>query len=132
MGQSQNNYPKDISPIANCSNLEYLHCGIMSGLTDITPIEQLTNLKRLNLTQTYFTEDYQSQVERLREVLPNTEIEALQDLDSLIYGHWRWSNGQPTPMYQHIRDIFQYPDEYGLPKYTQPKIYSEIDFEFED
>ena len=126
-GQSQNNYPKDISPLANCKNLEYLHLGLMSGLTDLSAIKELTNLKRLNLTQTYFTEEFLAQVDELRELLPNTDIEALQDLDSLLYGHWRFSDGGYTPMYQHIRDIFCYDDIYG-----QPKLYGEFDFEFED
>ena len=127
LGQSANNYPKDISPLANCTNLEYLHCGLMSGLTDITPIEKLTKLKRLNLTQTWFTEEFLEQVEHLREVLPNTEIEALQDMDSLLYGHWRFSDGGYTEMYQWIRSIFNYDDMYG-----QPRLYGEFDFDYED
>ena len=127
IGQSQNNNPKDISPIANCTKLEYLHCGLMSGLTDITPIEKLTNLKRLNLTQTYFTEELSEEIERLRELLPNTEIEALQDIDSLLYGHWRFTDGGFTEMYTWIRSIFNYDDARN-----QPYLYNELDFEYED
>lgn len=88
------NYWKDASPLAACTELEYLEI-FNTGCTDLSPLSSLTKLKHLNVCWLKELEDIsplyeltglerlwigyvnkvpQEQLEELRRRLPNTEI----------------------------------------------------------
>ena len=58
----------DLSPLANCTNLEHLNAGNLQDLHDITPLYGLTKLKRLYITMSDIPEEQQ---EKIQELIPD-------------------------------------------------------------
>lgn len=76
----------DISPLANCTNLQHLNMGNLPDMRDITPLYGLTNLKRLYCTMSYIPEDQQA---KIQELIPDCEFQ-FGWMDPADKGPWRF------------------------------------------
>ena len=112
-------YVKDISPLANCSHLEYLEL-FSIFISDLSPLEGLTELEHLNIANNRIkditpllgmkqlkrlwiarNELTQEQIQQLRDALPDTEIDA--ESHNPTGGTWR-----KTERYFLLREQFHY------------------------
>ena len=98
----------DVSPLAACTSLEHLKIGGLLGLTDISPLYDLPNLKRLyGLCDVNVPRE---QVDYIKSIMPNTEI----DFDyypkgAVNGGRWRYADdGSLVPRYQLLHDQIGY------------------------
>lgn len=117
---------KDLTPFENCKELEFLELSNCGLLTDLSPLSGCESLKRLNISYTH-VEDLsplddlplecfvyvkpkasQEELERFAQVHP----ECLTQYDGNEYGTpWRYEeNGDPTPYYAKLQEVFHYPD----------------------
>ena len=94
----------DVSPLASCPNLEHLNLSCLFGLTDITPLYGLKNLKRLWNTCTSVPY-YQRQ--EIMERLPDCEF-CFAYVES-TGNYWRWNpDGSKNEIYAQVDAIFDY------------------------
>ena len=77
---------KDLSPLASCPNLEHLNVAY-NLITDITPLYGLTKLKRLWISRNSIPK---SQIEEIRRLLPDTEINTTSQ--NPTGEGWRWAS----------------------------------------
>ena len=118
---------KDLTPFANCKNLEFLELSNCGYLTDLTPLSQCTALQRLNISYTKIEDlsplDDLPNLECLVDVHPKVSQEELDRFaeehpncivssEGHEYGYpWRYEqDGSPTPYYQTLKEVFHYPD----------------------
>lgn len=78
----------DITPLASCTHLQHLNISNLSEVRDITCLYNLTELKRLYCTMSYIPADQQEEIRRL---LPDCEFE-FGWVDP-AEGHWRFKDG---------------------------------------
>lgn len=117
---------KDLTPFENCKELEFLELSNCGLVTDLSPLSGCESLKRLNISYTH-VEDLspldklplecfvyvkprasQEELDRFGEVHP----ECLTQYEGNEYGTpWRYEeNGDPTPYYAKLQEVFHYPD----------------------
>lgn len=98
-------YASDLSPLANCTKLEHLYVydEHRVGITDISPIMGLDNLKRFYCTMADGTED---QTEEFIRLHPDCETDFTWVFISLT--HWRTVNGVYTERYALLREQIGY------------------------
>ena len=118
---------QDLTPFANCKNLEFLELSNCGYLTDLTPLSQCTALQRLNISYTKVEDlsplDGLANLECLVDVHPKASQEELDRFaqehpncivssDGHEYGYpWRYEqDGSPTPYYEKLKEVFHYPD----------------------
>lgn len=139
------NTVQDFSPLADCPKLEYLEL-FNTGLSDLTPLSGLKNLRHLNICYNFGISDISplysltelerlwigcydpvppEQIEKMREIAPNCEIDA-EVLDPTD-GTWRVTGNDElgcfyyAPRYALLREQFDgYTEEsYSIdPKYA--------------
>ena len=98
----------DVSPLANVTSLRHLNIGGLLGLTDISPLYGLPNLERLyGLCDVNVPRE---QVEHIKELMPNTEIDFdYYGAGAVNGGHWRYlADGTIAPRYQLLHDQIGY------------------------
>ncbi len=98
----------DVSPLAECTSLEHLNIGGLLGLTDISPLYTLPNLKRLyGLCDVNVPPE---QVEYIKSIMPDTEIDFDYYPKGAVNGsHWRYADGGGlVPRYQLLHDQIGY------------------------
>ena len=117
---------RDLTPFENCKELEFLELSNCGLLTDLSPLSGCESLKRLNISYTH-VEDLsplddlplecfvyvkprasEEELARFREVHP----QCLTQYEGNEYGTpWRYEeNGDPTPYYAKLQEVFHYPD----------------------
>ncbi len=125
---------KDLTPLKNCKNLEFLELAWCGYVTDVSPLAGCESLKYLNVGHTRvkdftalkdldlellsfvnsgnrvgLTADYWAEVQQM---FPNCLItyNPLKDNDASPYGvGWRYKEGGGyTPIYRKCRDVFGY------------------------
>lgn len=102
----------DISVLAEIPSLEYLNIGNLPGISDITPLYGLSNLKRLRICQDKIP---QEQMEEIAQVLPDCEM-LFGGGHPGFGGQWRYyklddySDQNCVDIYLKIRYIFDYLD----------------------
>ena len=144
---------RDLSPIANCKNLEYLECSeyfLEPGeVTDLAPLGELPNLKELDICKIWHVKNYEALkklttldrlwigcytdipaefIPELQEALPNTEINTTEQTGSI--GTWRYNaDGSNKPRYALLREQFQYEYYTAVSSYfaNDPLFYSHDD-----
>ena len=123
---------RDLSPLANCKNLEYLEVSeffLSPGqVMDLEPLGELSNLKHLDICKMYHVTNWEALmkltglerlwigafndippegIEQLREALPNTEINTTERTGSL--GSWRANpDGSVHWRYKLLCEQFEY------------------------
>lgn len=125
---------EDASPLANCTNLEYLEIQTNYPLTDLSPLANLTNLRHLNIGHLYDCTDMsplynltglerlmigaltpipEEQIEEFRRLVPNCEVDA-ESFDPTA-GTWRYIGYNEktyhdilAPRYELLREQFGY------------------------
>lgn len=97
----------DLSPLAECTSLEHLNVGGLLGLTDITPLYGLPNLKRLyGLCDVNVPRE---QVDTIKSLMPDTEIDFDYYAKGAVNGgHWRYDENGIVPRYQLLHDQMGY------------------------
>ncbi len=98
----------DVSPLAECTSLEHLNIGGLLGLTDISPLYNLPNLKRFyGLCDVNVPRE---QVEYVKSIMPNTEVDFDYYPKGAVNGsHWRYEDGGGlVPRYQLLHDQIGY------------------------
>ncbi len=109
---------RDISPLAACPHLEYLevqHTGVSdlsalqdsfelrhlnigdSRVSDIQALYGLTELERLYICAGHSVPEYQ--IEEMRRIAPNCEINTTQNREKPDEGQWRYSDHVPAEAY---------------------------------
>lgn len=117
---------RDLTPFENCKELEFLELSNCGLLTDLSPLAGCESLKRLNISYTHI-EDLspldklplecfvyvkprasEEELERFASVHP----ECLTQYEGNEYGYpWRYEeNGDFTPYYEKLKEVFHYPD----------------------
>ena len=117
---------RDLTPVENCKDLEFLELSNCGLLTDLSPLSGCESLKRLNISYTH-VEDLsplddlplecfvyvkprasEEELARFREVHP----QCLTQYEGNEYGTpWRYEeNGDPTPYYAKLQEVFHYPN----------------------
>ena len=124
---------KNVTPLANCKNLEFLEIAWCGHLKDISPLAGCDSLKYLNISHTAvkdvsalkglklellcyvnsgrmgLTSDYWAEVQQM---FPSCLItfNPLKDSNASPYGvGWRYkAEGGYTPIYRKVRDVFGY------------------------
>lgn len=98
-------YASDLSPLANCTKLEHLYVydEHRAGITDITPIMGLDNLKRFYCTMAEGTEE---QTEEFIRLHPDCETDFSWVF--IGYTHWRTVNGVYAERYALLREQIGY------------------------
>ena len=95
----------DVSPLASCTNLQHLNMGNLKKVDDITPLYGLTNLKRLYCTMSYIPEDQQA---KIQELIPDCEFQ-FGWLDPADKGPWRYDeNGERVERYELLAQQMGY------------------------
>ena len=123
----------DLSPLANCPDLEWIEIVCCYHITDISPLANCTKLKGLNMSQAYGIKDIsplfglqnmerlflgrssvkKAQYEEACKALPNCWVsrnwyDACGEYRNYSIG-WRLnSNGTRAQWYAEIREIFRY------------------------
>ncbi len=93
----------DLTPLAGCKNLRHLSLENVPGVTDISPVYELTGLERLRVHIT--PQVPAGQLKELPEKLPDTEI------ITSFNPFWRWGQfGGPVPRYELLREQIGYGD----------------------
>ena len=113
----------DVSPLANLKHLHHLNMNYLGYVTGAEALCELTELERLWIGgYTYLDEDT---LARIREALPNTEID-VEDTTGCS-GTWRYTHdGGLTERYALLREQFQYSMyPYSCSAYTaDPRYYA--------
>ena len=95
----------DLSPLANCTNLEHLNAGNLQDLHDITPLYGLTKLKRLYITMSDIPEEQQ---QKIQELIPDCEFQ-FGWIDPADKGPWRYDeNGERVERYELLAQQIGY------------------------
>lgn len=95
----------DLSPLANCTKLEHLNIGTLLHLTDITPLYELTSLKRLWMINSGGVP--REQCEEIARRLPDCEM-VFSGEDPTWYG-WRYrSYGVMDERYALLKEQIGY------------------------
>ena len=99
--------PLDLSFLAELKELKHLNITKLGPVTGWEALEQLTQLERLWIGG--YTEIPQEELDRLQELLPDTEINL--EKYAGVDGKWRYTDGvqTPTPRYELLRQQFDYP-----------------------
>lgn len=108
----QTNYPlSDLSPLANLTNLKHLNIGHLFECTDMSPIFNLTKLERLMIG--CMTPIPDEQVEEFRRLVPNCDVDT-ESYDPTA-GTWRYIGYNDVtyqdilaPRYELLREQFGY------------------------
>ena len=94
----------DITPLANCTHLQHLNISNLSAVRDITCLYDLTELKRLYCTMSYIPANQQAEI---KERLPDCEFE-FGWVDP-AEGAWRFTpDGEYNERYTLLREQFGY------------------------
>ena len=94
----------DISPLANCTHLQHLNISNLPAVRDISCLYNLTELKRLYCTMSYIPADQQAEI---RELLPDCEFE-FGWVDP-AEGAWRFTaDGERNERYKLLCEQFGY------------------------
>ena len=97
-----------IDVVAGMDKLEYLNLGCMPNLRDITPVFGLKNLKIVRICGTTFAHISQTEVDRLKEALPDTYVSDYGG-DPTKSGHWRFNDDWSyTERYALLREQMRY------------------------
>lgn len=123
----------DLSPIANCTKLEYAEI-FNSGLNNLEPLAELKNLRHLNISYCFALHDISplygltelerlwigrytpipmDQIEHMQECAPNCEIDLTNSTDPVASG-WRYlgynefGTMELAPRYALLREQFHY------------------------
>ena len=95
----------DLTPLAQCTSLQYLNIGNLPGITDISPLYGLTNLKRLRICQDNVP---QEQKDEITQLLPDCEM-LFAGGHPGFSGYWRYDdNGNPLERYALLYQQFDY------------------------
>ena len=105
---------KDLSPLANCKKLKGINMSMAYGITDITPLYGCQELKRVYLGSTNVTVEM---YEEACEALPNCWVSRTWYDASEVYRNyaigWRLDrDGTRAQWYKDIRKIFRYDESY--------------------
>lgn len=107
-------YVTDLTPVAQVPNIQHIHMGANDVLSDITPIYDMPNLKRVYMSDSWRIP--QSQVDRLRELHPDCDINNDYSLMPLWTGTWRYTQGMTgdySERYALLRQQIGYDDPEG-------------------
>jgi len=104
----------DISVLANCTNLKGLNTSMAYGITDLSPLYGLKNMERLYLGSTSIT---QEMYEEACEALPNCWVTNTCAYSGDVTGNyaigWRLdAPNQKAEWYKWISEVFQYKINY--------------------
>ncbi len=138
----------DLSPLKNCTELEFLELGFCGYVDDLSPLKNCTNLRMLNIADTKVT-----------DLKPLDDINILyfvglrstgksrvsaEDQEAFIQKHpycktkfdgtqpygtgWRYEedNTTPTPYYKLLNRVFRY-DQYGKESQQFGRYLSDVD-----
>lgn len=95
----------DLSPLVHCQKLEHLNISSMLYVTDISPLYELKNLKRL---WTVFSSRIpQEQKDEIRRRLPDCEFRFIGD-DCTANGWRTGPDGLPVPRYALLKEQMGY------------------------
>lgn len=95
----------DISPLASCTNLEHLNMGNLADVKDISPLYGLTKLKRLYCTMSDIPEEQQA---KIQELIPGCEFQ-FGWIDPADKGPWRYDeNGDRVERYELLAQQIGY------------------------
>ena len=95
----------DLTPLAQCTSLQYLNIGNLPGITDISPLYGLTNLKRLRICQDNVP---QEQKDEITQLLPDCEM-LFAGGHPGFSGNWRYDDdGNPLERYALLYQQFDY------------------------
>ncbi len=99
---------EDISVLSSLTKLEYLNIGTMQNLSDITPVFGLTNLKMVRICGSSFDHVSRKKVEELKTALPDCFVSDGPG-DPTTAGGWRFDeNHNYTPRYALLRKQMLY------------------------
>ncbi len=97
----------DLTPLAQCTSLEHLCIGALPGVTDISPLYGLTNLKRLRISQDNVPQEQKDEITLL---LPDCQM-LFAPHHWGFAGYWRYDdNGKCVERYALLREQFDYDD----------------------
>ncbi|MBO6092291.1 MAG: hypothetical protein J6P40_01505 [Oscillospiraceae bacterium] len=95
----------DLTPLAECTSLQYLNIGNLPGITDISPLYGLKNLKRLRICQDNVP---QEQKDEITQLLPDCEMLFAPGHPGFS-GNWRYDDdGNPLERYALLYEQFDY------------------------
>ena len=98
----------DISCLAGLKKLEYLNLGDNKNLRDLSPLYELENLKIVRLCQRSFDHLTKEDAEILQEHLPNCFVSTVGG-HSANSGNWRYNNdGSMTERYALLKEQMRY------------------------
>jgi hypothetical protein len=98
----------DISVLSSLTKLEYLNIGTMHNLSDISPIYGLTSLKMVRICGSSFNHVTKAQVAELKAALPECFVSDGPG-DPTTAGGWRYDeNHKYTPRYALLRKQMLY------------------------
>lgn len=98
----------DLSPLADKENLEYLNIANLPNLRDLSPLYGLQKLKIVRICGSTFTHVTKADVEALKTALPDTFVSDYGG-DPNNSGHWRYDdNWRPTERYALLREQMRY------------------------
>ncbi len=104
----------DLSPLSGLTNLRHLNISFLRRVSDISPLYGLTNLERLWIGCLNPIPD--EQIEHIRQLLPDCEINTTT-LNPTEEG-WRYlENGEMAPRYALLQEQF---DHYSYEAYSRP------------
>lgn len=96
----------DLRPLSNCTNLRHLNISNLYALTDISPLYDLPNLERVYCTMSNIP---QAQQDKIRELHPDCEFNFTWTDPSK--GPWRWEDDAMTirvPRYELLAQQMGY------------------------
>lgn len=111
---------KDFSPIADVPGLKYLNIGGNNQLSpeDLQVVFSLDDPERIFIENYYnWNIDMKEFAEEIQAAYPDCQVSTDWHSDGAMNGLWRYNRGVYkggyTEMYQWIRDIFEYENDYG-------------------
>ena len=104
----------DLSPLTNCTKLKGINMSMAYGIKDITPLYSLQNMERLYLGSNNIPDEM---VEEAREKMPNCWVSDTWSDSSGVYRNyavgWRLDKGgRFSQFYLELREIFHYTEYY--------------------
>lgn len=106
---------EDLTPLISCPNIEHLNISNMPKLQDISPIFELTKLKRLRMVDSPLITDEQKQ--EAEERLPDCEILKMGHFATAWF--WRYGgDGEKVERYALLCEQMEYEidaKQYGIP-----------------
>ena len=99
----------DLRPLTKLKNLQDLNLCYCYALHDITPLYEMTSLKRLYLGM--LSPVPSEQVERFKELHPDCEVDT--EIEDPTTGHWRYLGWDEhgdimAPSYAKLREVMEY------------------------